>query len=308
VKKFHVLKCWMFFLEGWRLLLQFVRPSWRPSGNKLHYLILKNISFFNCQILRFLSLSKPWIWKSALTSHLNQCRSTTLLHKYRMKHGGSGTSTLTISHRYLPLIISYRYLPRIISYRYLPLIISYQYLPLIISYRYLPLIISYRYLPLIISYQYLPLLISYRYLNLTGALVRAGGEGRLGRAALYEGGAALAQPPNHSVPVSRQGQRVRLLHKQIDQSRRVRLLHIQNDQTRRVRLLNKQIDQSIKVRLLHIQIDRSIKVRLLHIQIDQSIRERPQHIQIDKSIRVRLLHNKSINQTIRIRLLQIDQQ
>ncbi len=30
VKKFHVFKCWMLSVEGWRLLLYFGRPPWKP--------------------------------------------------------------------------------------------------------------------------------------------------------------------------------------------------------------------------------------------------------------------------------------
>jgi hypothetical protein len=29
-ENFHLLKCWMFFSEGWRLLLWLGRPVWRP--------------------------------------------------------------------------------------------------------------------------------------------------------------------------------------------------------------------------------------------------------------------------------------
>ncbi len=47
VKKFHFLKCWLFPLEGWRLLLGLGSPSRRPKNKYIAIFILKNRFFLN---------------------------------------------------------------------------------------------------------------------------------------------------------------------------------------------------------------------------------------------------------------------
>ncbi len=39
-------KCWMFSFEGWKLLLQFGRPLWRPRISKLQFFIIKILHLF----------------------------------------------------------------------------------------------------------------------------------------------------------------------------------------------------------------------------------------------------------------------
>ncbi len=84
-KKFHVLKCWAFSFEGWRLLLLLGRPFWRPWAkyrtlNVLTKKVFKKIfqlSIFFLQFLFIKAVDPDPQW--------NQCGSTTLASTNRSK-------------------------------------------------------------------------------------------------------------------------------------------------------------------------------------------------------------------------------